>query len=81
MTDARMKLIALALAAALVVVTVWLGSAVIRLENYRYANFVGMCSNYNVGDPIQRIQREDCLQRTKTRTHWFWQLLHGLKVI
>ena len=65
MTDTRMKLIALALATGLVVVTVWLGSAVVRLENYRHANVVGMCSKYNISDPIQRIQREDCLERTQ----------------
>ena len=81
MTDNRMKLIALALATGLVVVTVWLGSAVVRLENHRHANFVGMCSKYNISDPIQRIQREDCLDKTRSRTHWFWHLLYGLKVL
>jgi hypothetical protein len=39
-----MRIIALALIAGLVLVTVWLGSAVVRLENYRQANLVGMCS-------------------------------------
>jgi hypothetical protein len=76
-----MKLIALALIAGLVLATVWLGSAVVRLENYRYANFVGMCSQYNIADAIQRIQREDCLEKAKTRTNWFRHLLHGLKVL
>jgi len=81
MTDTRMKLIALALAAGLVVVTAWFGSAVVKLENYRYANFVGMCSKYESADPIQRIQREDCLDRAHSRTHWYWHLLHGLRII
>jgi hypothetical protein len=76
-----MKLIPLALIAGLAVATVWLGSAVVKLENYRYANFVGMCTQYNIADPIQRIQREDCLEKTQTRTHWFWHLLYGLKVL
>lgn len=76
-----MKLIPLALIAGLALVIVWLGSAVVKLENYRYANFVGMCTKYNIADPIQRIQREDCLEKTQTRTHWFWHLLYGLKVL
>ena len=76
-----MRIIAIALAVCLVVVTVWFGSAVVKLENYRYANLVGMCSHYNIADPIQRIQREDCLEKARTRTHWWWHLLHGLKII
>jgi hypothetical protein len=76
-----MRIIAVALAVCLVIVTVWLGSAVVRLENYREANLVGMCTHYNITDPIQRIQREDCLEKARTRTHWWWHLLHGLKII
>ena len=76
-----MKLIPLVLIACLAIATVWLGSAVVKLENYRHANFVGMCSKYNIADPIQRIQREDCLDKAQSRTHWFWHLLYGLKVL
>jgi HAMP domain-containing protein len=76
-----MRIVAVALSVCLVVVTVWLGSAVIRLENYREANLVGMCNHYNITDPIQRIQREDCLMKAKTRTHWFWHLLHGIGIV
>ena len=39
-----MKLIPLALIAGLAIATVWLGFAVVKLENYRYANFVGASS-------------------------------------
>ena len=81
MTDTRMKLIALALAAGLVVMALWLGSAVIRLENYREANLAGMCSHYNIADPIQRIQREDCLLNARTRTRWWRHLLHGTGIL
>jgi hypothetical protein len=76
-----MKLIPLALIVGLALATMWLGAAVVKLENYRYANFIGKCSQYNITDPIQRIQREDCLEKTQTRTHWFWHLLYGLKVL
>ena len=76
-----MRILAVALAVCLVVVTVWLGSAVVRLENYRHANFVGLCSKFDISDPIQRVQREDCLDRAHSRTHWYWHLLHGLRII
>jgi hypothetical protein len=78
---ARFGLIPLTLIAGLAFATVWLGIAVVKLEKYRYANFVGMCTKYNITDPIQRIQREDCLEKIQTRTHWFWHLIHGLKVL
>jgi hypothetical protein len=76
-----MKFITLALIACFALATVWLGSAVVKLEKYRHANFVGMCTQYNIADPIQRIQREDCLERAQSRTNWFRHLLHGLKVL
>ena len=60
-----LRILAVALAVCLVVVTVWLGSAVIKLENYRETNLVGMCNHYNITDPIQRIQREDCLAESQ----------------
>ena len=66
---------------ALLCATVWLGSAVVRLENYHYANLLGFCPQYNIADPVQRIQREDCLANTETRTGWVWQLLYGLKIL
>ena len=76
-----MKLFPLAIIVGLVVVIVWLCAAVVRLENYRHANFVGMCTKYNIADPIQRIQREECLEKTPTRTQWYLHLLNGLKVL
>jgi hypothetical protein len=76
-----MKIIAVALIIGLVLVTLWLGASVIRLENYRQANLVGMCNHYNIEDPIQRIQREDCLLKARTRTHWFWHLLNGMRIL
>ena len=50
-----MKIIAVALIIGLVLATAWLGASVVKLENYRQANLVGMCSHYNIEDPIQRV--------------------------
>ena len=76
-----MKISLIAIIAALSLTVVMLGAAVVRLENYRYANFVGMCSEYGTVDPVQRIKREDCLENTQTRTHWIWHILYGVKVL
>ena len=76
-----MRIIAGALVVGLVLLTIWLGSAVVRLENYRQANLVGMCNHYNIADPIQRIQREDCLMKARTPTHWWWHLLRGMGIL
>lgn len=50
-----MKLLSLALIVGLTLAVVWLTAAVVRLENYRYANSLGMCSQYAINDRIQRI--------------------------
>jgi hypothetical protein len=55
-----------------------LTSAVVRLESYRYANFVGACTEFDITKPQQRIEREKCLEATQTRTHWFWHVLYGV---
>ncbi len=76
-----MKGLSLAIIIALCVAAFALGSAVARLENYRYANFLGSCSEYAITDPVQRIKRESCLENTQTRTSWLWHILYGLKLI
>ncbi|QOZ69145.1 hypothetical protein SAMN05192541_109299 [Bradyrhizobium arachidis] len=59
----------------------WFGSAVVRLENYHYANFVGLCTQFNIKDPRERIERETCLEQAETRTSWAWHLVYGLKIL
>ena len=67
--------------AALLIAVVVLSRAVVRLENYHYANQVGMCDKFDLSDPRQIFAREDCLNNTKTRTHWFWHILYGTGVL
>jgi hypothetical protein len=67
--------------AVLIVALVLTTNAVVRLENYRYANFVGMCKEYDITDPVERIKRERCLENTETRTHWFAHVLYGLRIL
>jgi hypothetical protein len=76
-----MNRVAATVVVLLVATAVWLGAAVMRLENYRYASAIGMCSKFDVADPMQRNQREICLEQTQTRTNVFWHLLYGLKIM
>jgi hypothetical protein len=72
-----MRTLALVTVVALAVVVVMLGRAVVRLENYRYADYLGFCDKFDRSDPRQVLAREDCLNNTETRSHWFWHLLHA----
>jgi hypothetical protein len=57
-------------------------AAVAKLENYRYANFVGLCAeDYDVRNPSSRIKREDCLMRSEARTSWWWNAAYGLGIL
>lgn len=55
-----------------------LARAVIRLENYRYANAVGFCREYTTKDPLQLVQRDRSLENTQTRTNGLWHLFYAL---
>jgi hypothetical protein len=74
----------------LTLAVVVLASAVARLENYRYANFIGICEPAKVPantetDIVtaarQRLARDKCLETTPTRTHWFWNIVYGVGLL
>jgi hypothetical protein len=71
----------LAIIALLVVALAFMTTAVVRLENYRYANFVGLCAEHDGKGPAARIKREECLNEKETRTSWLWHVLFGLKIL
>jgi len=77
----NMRALVIMTIATLVVVVVMLSSAIVRLENYRYADLVGFCTEFNITVPQQRVEREKCLDATQTRTHWFWHILYGVGVL
>ena len=76
------------LLAASLLINIWFGTAVARLENFHYATqleinkiFVGdrSCGLYN--DEIRRTAVGVCLEDKKLRTSEFWNLYHGLKIL
>jgi len=64
----------LTLIAVLMIVLIALVQTVVRLENYHYANLIGLCSEYNIKDPKQRTEREECLHLKQTRNNWMQHL-------
>lgn len=69
----------IAIIIVLVGVLVWFGFTIIRLENYHYADQVGLCQEFN-DDILKRFtEKEDCIKNTKTRTSPFWHLFYALK--
>lgn len=57
----------------LAVLVLWMGVALVRVENERYALVTGMCRT-SIGTADLA-----CLERTSTRTHWMWHLWYALK--
>jgi len=55
-----------------------LSAAVIRLENFYYASFVGMCSEFKIDDPMQTVKRHNCLHAKETRTSPLWHLWYAV---
>ena len=54
-------------------VIVWLTSALVRVENQRYAMLVGLCVDHSSG-----FVDSTCLKKVETRTHWAWHLYYAL---
>jgi hypothetical protein len=60
----------------LLATVIWFGSVIVRLENYHYANSIGMCAEH-----LDLVQRSRCLNASETRTSPFWHLAYALGVI
>lgn len=60
------------LIALLAALLFWFGTALVRVENERYALAVGMCS-YELTKPTA-----PCTDKVQTRTHWMWHIAAAL---
>lgn len=63
----------------LLLLVVWLSATVVRLENFRYATFIGFCSEPTETVPAVALKRYECLKSKETRTNVFWHLFYALK--
>ena len=64
--------------AVLLAALMWFGSAIIRLENQRYALELELCGNWS---PERSVERSECLDQVRTRTSPFANLLYGLNLL
>ena len=65
----------------LVVVVAWFASAIIRLENQRYALELGICGIDDREHPDTFRKRAECLAEVRARTNPAYNLLYGLNIL
>jgi len=53
---------------------VWLSSALVRVENERYAMSLGMCPQ----DVVLKVPDLSCVKKTQTRTTWIAHIYYAL---
>jgi len=64
---------------ALVLIAFLLARAVVRLENFHYASFVGMENECGPPpDVLHTFRHHKCLHDQETRTSPYWHLYYGL---
>lgn len=75
-----MKQLTIVLVVILISLTIWLSLTVVRLENYRYANTVGMCDmdKFNGSFDDKKREQRACFDSVETRTNPFWHLYYAL---
>ena len=58
-----------------------LSKTVIRLENYHYANQIGMCDKEKFfGNYFEKEQKSrECFELVQTRTNSIWHLFYAIK--
>lgn len=65
----------------LLIVVVMLGRTLVRVENERYALWLGMCPNLNETLGAVRAGARDpwkCVKAVETRTGWWWHLYYAI---
>lgn len=60
----------------LVLLVVWLSASLVRVENQRYAQVIGMCRDGATG-----LSDLACLSKVETRTSWIWHFAYGLGIL
>ena len=60
-----------------IILCVWLSFSLVKVENERYALFVGMCYKKDTPPELRSIDFQ-CLSKVETRTSWVWHLFYAL---
>lgn len=65
----------------LLIVIFVFGKTIVRLENYHYANEVGMCDFEKMEGSWfleKKINQDKCFKNVQTRTSFIWHLFYAL---
>lgn len=58
------------------VVNVWFGFVIVKLERFHYSTQVGLCGDYK--NELERYDMVRCLESKQPRTSDLWNLYYGL---
>lgn len=72
------KSVLVGLVILLMVLLVWFGATIVRLENQNYAMQLGLCGEVNAADFQSVLERSRCLEEIETRTSPLWHLYYAL---
>jgi hypothetical protein len=59
----------------LIGILVWFGATIVPIENKRYALELGMCSDF---EALEFIERQACFDSVETRSNWVWHHYYAL---
>jgi hypothetical protein len=65
----------------LLIIVIWFGKTIIRLEEYHYSNQVHLCYKAGVDYRVDfnaYMEREKCLNTSHPRTSGLWNLYYAL---
>ena len=60
---------------------VWFGLSLARVENQRYALWLGTCPQHDSAQPETLANREECLAEAQTRTNPLYNVAYGLGIL
>lgn len=58
------------------VVNIWFGFVIVKLERFHYSTQVGLCGDYK--NEVERFNMVRCLETKQPRTSDWWNLYYGL---
>ena len=70
-----------AMIGVLLLLVLWMGVSLARVENERYALELGMCGEFEPSIPGALVARRDCLDRVQTRTNLLYNVAYGMRIL
>ena len=61
---------------ASLIVNIWFGFVIVKLERFHYSTQIGICGNYK--NELERFDVVKCLENNQPRTSDWWNLYYAL---